>query len=178
MQVRGGTQQYHRFTFHDTFAGIGAGILGLEGSGGRCVGAFEQYRRARKVYESHSSVRVQGEMRQVHAKDWPAAVLYLSGRRKGVAADEREEVARHQIGNSMPVEMVHAIGVEVGRYLAAVGEGEVNVSKRQAPTEGDKGVDSAEVERARASVVTVLRSEEARGMGSTRTLGLLWWNWA
>ena len=79
MQVRGGTQQYHRFTFHDAFAGIGAGTLGLEGSGWRCVGAFEQCRRARKVYESHSSVRVRGEMRHVHAKDWPAADVYLSG---------------------------------------------------------------------------------------------------
>jgi hypothetical protein len=41
---------------------------------------------------------------------------------------------------------------------------------------GDEGVDTAEVEWARASVVAVLRSEEARGMGSTGPLELLWWN--
>ena len=79
MQVRGDTQQYHRFTFHDAFAGIGAGTLGLEASGGRCVGAFEQCKRARKVYAGHSSVHVQGEMKDVSASSWPAAEVYLSG---------------------------------------------------------------------------------------------------
>ena len=39
------------WTFHDAYCGIGNATAGFELAGGRCMGAFDQCARARKVYE-------------------------------------------------------------------------------------------------------------------------------
>ena len=79
MQVRGGTGEHQRYTFHDAFAGIGAGTIGMEAAGGHCVGAFEKCARARAVYQRHSGRAPLGGLKRVGASSWPAADVFLSG---------------------------------------------------------------------------------------------------